>query len=212
MGVYIWQEYNRVPWANTIAYYPLTSTTTVNDESWNSLNMTNASMTFGINGGVNCWNSRNGYIYRNDLIFSWTWNFTINLYAYREVSWITWENLIFMGDSGGYNSLWMLVHNGKLGTAWWNNDHDSSYTVNLGEWHNFVLTRSGTTWTLYVDGTSVDTWTVWFNPTSWKTSIGTWQWFSGYRPWFISEVILEDKARTEQEIADYYNWTKWNYI
>ena len=48
MNVYIWEDYDWTPWENTIAYYPLTSTDTVNDRSWNWLNGTqNWTITFG---------------------------------------------------------------------------------------------------------------------------------------------------------------------
>jgi hypothetical protein len=29
--------------------------------------------------------------------------------------------------------------------------------------------------------------------------------------WQLSNVIFEDKARTSQEVSDYYDQTKWDY-
>ena len=41
----------------------------------------------------------------------------------------------------------------------------------------------------------------------WATNPYTDQYLDGY----LSDVIIEDKARTAQEITDYYNFTKSNY-
>lgn len=41
MAIYMWREYNWwQPWANTMWYYPLTSTTSFNDQSWNNRHFT----------------------------------------------------------------------------------------------------------------------------------------------------------------------------
>lgn len=208
--VYEW-HYEWKPWANTVAYYPLTSTSTNTDLSWNSKNMTTSWMTWGNYAWVDCANSDNWYIYRNDLIFTWTGDFTINLYVYRYYDNNEYENILFIWTSGGYNSLSIWVYNDTLWTFWWSNDHNSNYGINTKEWYNLCLTRSWNTWTLYVNWTAVDTWTVWFNPTSWNSYIGRWFGSENKRPWYISKVILENKARTAQEVSDYYNFTKSTY-
>ena len=35
--------------------------------------------------------------------------------------------------------------------------------------------------------------------------------YSELQPWTYWEIIVEDKARTAQEVSDYYNQTKANY-
>ena len=54
--IYIWVEYTSpfTPWANTVAYYPLTSSTTVNNQVSGGTNLTNSNVVFWVANGVDC--------------------------------------------------------------------------------------------------------------------------------------------------------------
>jgi hypothetical protein len=199
------------PWPNTVAYYPLDSTNTVNDLSGNGKNMTNNWMSFGINAGADCGNAQTWYLSRSSCIFTGTWAFTLNFWAYRNYDSGTYENAIMIWQWGGNASLWAGVYNDKVYTFWWNGDHNSGYTMNVGKWYNIVVTRTSNTGTIYVDGVSRWSGSVSFNPTSWTTIIwGGFGWPAS-RPWFMSQLIMENVCWTAQEVSDYFDLTKWNY-
>ena len=78
-----------------------------------------------------------------------------------------------------------------------------------------VTITADSSWrTMYMNWTQVSTWssTITFISTvlcigggSWTSSVDNF--FNGY----MSDVIIENKVRTAQEISDYYNATKSNY-
>ena len=207
---YLW-AWTWTPWANTVAYYPLDSTNTVNDMSWNWKTMTNNWATFGTYAGVSCMNTQSWYLKRTSCIFTGTWTFTMNFWAYRYYDSNDYENAIMIWASSGDNSLGAWVYNDKVYTFWWNGDHNSWYTMNTGKWYNIVVTRTSNTWTIYVDGVSRWSWTVSFNPTSWVTTIGSWFDGGSKRPWYLSEMIMENVCWTSTEVSNYFNNTKSKY-
>ena len=196
------------PWANTVAYYPLNSTSTVNDMSGNNKTMTNEWMTFWTYAWVDCWNSKTGYLERGSCIFTGTWEFTLNVWLYRDYDSWGYENAIMIGQWWGDASLWVWVYNDTVYTFWWNGDHNSGYTMNTGQWYNVVVTRTGNTGTIYVNWVSRWSGSVSFNPTTWATNIGSWFWGWSKRPGYMSEYIMEDKCWSSTEVADYFNQAK----
>lgn len=207
----------RNPWANTIAYYPLTSTTTVNDMSGNNYNFT-WSATFWVDEWVDCYQCRsNSNILKNDvsLLYNKS-NLAVNLRFFQK-SQVNRTQLMF--------KTWDLSAHGRmfLYYIWWGHtlsaskywdDKDTGYSVNAGQWLNLCATYDGSVWKTYINGNLIYSWTTSLSiPSSWNTSIGyttyssTTEYFNGN----MSELILEDKARTAQEISNYYNSTKSNY-
>jgi len=223
--MYIWQQKIRPsgwgrwqPWANTIAYYPLTSTTTTSDESGNWNTLTNNNVTFWTYQWVDC-ASFNGSSSRLGTTIAetpqWASPRTILWYCYNNNASYTPSNdseIVFFSWQTG--STWRML---KLGIFDDNNtiqqrwdDHEFWQTIREQRWGGAVV-YDGTKFTLYANWVSQWDWTT-TAITSWTNfyiggSTTSWWWWNGY----ISNVIFENKARTAQEVADYYNQTKANY-
>ena len=220
------------PWANTIAYYPLDSTNTVNDLSGNNYTLTNWNSTpFQTYYGVDC------------AVFDHT------LYNYFEAQWldtsIIWNTLTV--------SIWCntpFLENGNNETAYkiigtqrdspyrwwcldyytnWSNTEFSRMEVLGSNWsalynqlpsanvrHNLIWTYNGSNITFYIDGVQVATGTARLSTSDpWTLQIGRALWGiwidDSYFDWWISAIIIEDQVRDATMISDYYDLTKWNY-
>lgn len=197
-------EWGWTPWANTIAYYPFNSD--LLDYSGNNNNWTYWAWTFA-NNMVTTTSS----LWRNALITS-SQDFTLS--AYADFSKTT--------ATAGYAYI-AIFGNSDWPTAWfWINRTSNEFAgFKTFSWHTFtqvlsssihhlVLTRSGSIWKAYADwvliGTQTDSWSL---QSSTSQTIGS---PSGYNYSITcGEVIMESVARTDQEVADYYNSTKSNY-
>ena len=210
------------PWANTVAYRPLNSTTTVNDQSWNNYNLTQTWGSFGTYSGVDCfyngW-STTGYFNLTSapLIPSGNASRTISLWTNFSSLWSryvlsywsqngTWRGLNLQTTSSYsfVNIIWKTLRwpNISIGvrylhtiTTEWN---EIKYYV------NWVLQATNTDTTI---NTNAITSSLPFRLMRVNNSTST----SYQTRWYLSEVIIENKARTEQEIQDYYNQIKSNY-
>ena len=227
LNAYIWEYSRWIPNENTIAYYPLTSTTT-NTDTVNSRNLTtfwwvtyetlSSWLSVARLSGSSSWNS-------NKLItWSYTWYniWTISLWAKPESNWwsLTNKYILVRTWSGSTNFL-------DIFTAWawvycvrWKktSSSDRSYNSTVspivdGNWHHFLVSSSTSSIQLYIDWSFV--WEDTSTATSLSTSASLYIWsnddsYYGYK-WLMSNVIIEDKARTATEISDYYDQTKWDY-
>ena len=199
------------PWANTVAYYPLKSD--FNDASWNGYNLYNSWGSITTFNGIDCaYYSGNSSVYSENssvpvwetrtinfrsylpedrydiVVFTWQWTYGRVWVGY------TVDNSICVWAMTDFEVYWMSWNT----PIWWK-------WVNIVwvvEWYNVYLYIN---WELDTSGTrSVKS--------SSTTRLRVWgtggnEWFKGY----VNEVIFEDKARTAQEIADYYNQTKSDY-
>ena len=214
------------PWENTIVYYPLTSTTTVNDMSGNNRNLTQVDKsTFWTYWGINCvyvsWSSQSWLhcLYTIAITNSVLWTkFTEIFWCKRDTSkdiwcwmgWLTgawdWYNLLI-------NSSWNLVNeiqnNGSMNNvtySWW-----------ISAWTRNMVTATYDNWSckIYLNWNSVwsGIYTVWTISILWIwCRYGTeTAWYTYQDNWYLSNYILENKVRTAQEISDYYKNTKKNY-
>lgn len=208
------------PWSNTLAYRPLTSTTTVNDQSGNNYNLTNTgSVTFWTYKGVDC------------AYFSWSNKLTTTSFVSNQqaVTVSCWVYFIRNGYSNNWNynqfvrrwgwssaNFWPYYENNTstkkiVCSPWWigtktpTSDSSRMYITVTFNWSNTIKLYMN--WVL--DGTNS------------SATVPSWSriWVWGYtanntnvRKWWISEVIVENKVRTDQEIADYYNQTKATYL
>ena len=198
------------PWANTLAYYPLNSTTTVNDTSWNNKTMTNSSVSFWTYQWIDCaYGSSRKYLSTPTL----SWAKTISLWAYW--AWHTSDSTYsptFTYGTGSTNNLQSLYEDDKY-TCW----NSSGYVVVNSQiknkWYYYTLALDTTEKRLYfnwqlvgtANNSSLSDWMFYFfcfiNNTSWNN----------YYNWWISNVIIENKVWTATEISNYYNQTKSKY-
>ena len=217
-----WEEYGikfggwwRQPWANTIAYYPLTSTTTVNDMSWNSKTLTNySSVSFGTQGWVDC-ATFNG---SNYLEIS---SQTLNLTEFTMSCWVRWTNANTRGFlwiwkfNTPYQCMAMLKETGGLDidkmmiSPYADAAYSSSATVS-NTWYNVIGIYTNGKYTTYLNSQEWGSRSYNIN-ISWNSNVlRVWYAATGEPKmyWQLSNVIFEDKARTAQEISDYYDQTK----
>lgn len=208
------------PWANTIAYYPLNSTSTVNDMSGNNHTLTNVgSVTFDSIAATFSWSN---YLYCSPL---WETNpFTVSFWLYIDSSsrdstekWLvrhTWGTYYWWHSTLINHSTMPHTKDIRVGTEPSNNVTYSSSTPS-DWWHNVVLVCSTSNMSFYLDnvlqGTNTaaaQTWNNWYF-TIW---IEYWNWFNNcFYKWKMSEVIVESWLRDETARTNYYNQTKANY-
>lgn len=209
------------PWGNTLVYYPLTSTSTVNDMSGNNRTLTTAHSlpTFWTYQGVDCayFNGSN-----NECGVSNTDNnvilpkFTISFWLYSSSQWDrpVWSNVSYVNRT--YYWFGIRAHpnwSNKFRLDWcfstlssWNNG-----------WHLLLFTYDNRSEICYVDGVQNATGSFTDNEPNNSQTMKIWcwydqaSWYYAYFQWWLSNFIIENKVRTAQEVADYYNQTKANY-
>ena len=213
------------PWSNTIAYYPLTSATTVNDMSGNNYNLTNynSNVTFWTYQWVSCasfpW-SKNG-LYKawfNQLSNS---DYTISVWAYRpstlnqtdtyllRIWWTTavkWEDCLL-----AFNKLRL-----RFSFRWDDLDSDTNPEW---QWTNIIcqFKKSENQQLIYVNWVLKGSRTTAYTHNITDSNICLWnrynQSYTGDNTWwwYLSEVIFENIAWNSTKIEHYYNLTKSNY-
>ena len=217
------------PWANTVAYYPLTSITTVNDMSGNNRNLTNSNVSFWTQFGVDCayisWNADSYHSVTKYLYWNITWLPTWS--SARTYSfWIYNDNASVPSAADDvYIFQWITSTNRMVFVNWWWVDSSSGLAISQrwSSWYFWasirkqrcynVITYEGARFEWYVKWVSRWTWTytinTWSNKFSifWASENPAWNAFN----WWMSRLILEDRARTAGEVAAYYYQTKSNY-
>lgn len=207
------------PWANTVAYYPLTSQTTVNDMSGNNYTLINNGLSFGTYNGVSCaykegWilgaysNITNNPNWNSDRTYSF-WSYNENITIPGDI-----ECYISTGNRGSNQLVVLGASESSNGQEMVSQRWQSKYMgASLrGQWVYTCVTYDGATFYWYRNWVLLNTWSYVIN-TTWTTfAIGGYPNWGRYTfRWNFSNLILENKARTAQEVADYYNLTKSNY-
>lgn len=204
------------PWANTIAYYPLTSETTVNDMSGNWHNLT-ASWTQDF--WVHWWVDSVSFNWTQTLTASWLLPWT----ATQELT-INQRFYIVSIPSDVDGKIWWTEKSSNSAYAkwttpewmWLNMWSSELYTWVQPIWKWVFSSQSikdwYANWTILWDGinySQTSTGAVNLNNIGTNFTLGN---SSNRRlSCYVSNVIIENKARTAQEIANYYNLTKSNY-
>ena len=212
------------PWANTIAYYPLNWD--ANDYSWNSRNLTATDITYNT---LSSWlkvaylNWSSSYAIINNQSISMS-ECTLNIWIKRwQISNSeTWWSIWYWGDaayriSPNSSTEWNLWH--LLYANWWVFQWTNNTWIRNWEWANYVSVTTSSGNKFYVNGQEVA-----LSYSRWNSSIGfgtrnfnnivIWKHptISADRTkWEASNWIIEDKARTAEEVAKYYNLTKAKY-
>ena len=116
-------------------------------------------------------------------------------------------------NTNQWGSLWILFYSNYIMVAddYW--AQAMAETCSAWIWYNVVATQEWSTVKAYLN------WEYIGESTTRPSQIPTWWslWavhissHSDKYIWYISNAILENKARTAQEISDYYNQTKSNY-
>lgn len=206
----VWPEEGWKPWANTIAYYPLTSQTTVNDMSGNGNHLIQVwNITYSETGASTSW-AANNYLYNNSISGIPTGQDS-RTYAFRGYL----QNNGYLIVMGSQQKGKAFMINTRTSTVWHLTTrlNDSSFlTRPTNGWKCHVITFNGSTWTWYVNNVQIYSWSIGTDTTSecWIfNNIGNPRNLdNSYQVWYFAII---SRVRTAQEIADYYNQTKSNY-
>ena len=211
------------PWANTIAYFPLKED--ASDYSWNWYNGTRVgtetytllwwvqAATFSTNTGSQ--KSAKNYItttadrHTQPITFSW-WIYQID----TNYDWKNPFSNSNLSDSSNNNYGIRTARSYQLNVWWSSTDYDTSTPVLYDQWTLLTTTIENWISKFYVNWTLKYTANVWWDAwVHWNWSIWAKRWdaFIYWWDWWVREFILENKARTAQEILYYYNLTKANY-
>lgn len=211
----------RQPWANTVAYYPLTSETTVNDMKGmgTAYNLSTAgSPTFVTRWWVSCayldW--VDDAFTQGSITTNLIWNeFTCLFWSYLE-SWDTGAEVSTLLYSWWKFYWWYIEHSKSsissevLNWSW--NNLSKSLTIPTNTRNLIGITHnSSSITTLYYNWAlqATKTQALGLKNTHFVIWAGNYTWtLEYYKKWAMSNVILENKARTADEISDYYNQTK----
>ena len=197
------------PWANTICYFPLTSD--LLDASWKGYSLTaSGSATIWSVDWISCLDcsAANSYVL---CVISWI---PQGNQSRTNMCWVRYTL------SGNY-PLWQYGSNsvGKADIIYrnkpisWSQYWNWVDTINATTWvwYHVAVTTSWSTAKVYINWELKDSWSMTIN-TDW-TTLFLWRctWDNSYGRAYYWDMIIEDKAWTDQEIADYYNLTKSNY-
>lgn len=215
--MYVWVDVSWwQPWANTLAYYPLESD--ANDYSWNNNNWTNYGVTFSNVWGVDCAVFTSS---STKILLPWLWSFTnLTMSAwFKTTASYSGSTILMLAPSSDDKNIDLSINNwtARLSRYTWYSYNITDGTVNNWVWHNMIGTYTSTWWTkLYVDWVYIgsdstntqvksDNWysAIWWHP--WGYSWATFD-------WNISNVIIETVEWTAQEVSDYFDLTKGDYL
>lgn len=205
------------PWVNTLVYCPLNSTDTYTDQSGNNVQTTSSWVSFWTYQWVDC--AYFDFNWSHKILIpaiAWTfpymtmsvWSYMTNNDAVTQIFMIEWWNTNLSLQP---SSSWQLQSQTYDGA-----DHYVTDGNGLNAWHHNLVVWDNWTSYFYVDwqliwsdsgssitGMYISDGALWWHAQNNANIFAYW--------WYLSEAILEDKARTAQEVADYYNQTKWNY-
>lgn len=220
--VYVWTTKVRPawwqPWANTLLYLPLNSTDTYLDKSWNSISTTNNWVTFWTYQWVDC-GSFNGSSNRIDCgNITFTNTTTILAWVYRNPkSWSQFNRIIdFRSSDTNVYQYWYSTN------SWYIWYYQRSLDILKHNWYTYtsqwVLTWITVWWWTvhrFIKGNNIDVDNSYSWSNAWFTTTVAKVWANinnnEYWSWGISELIMEKKTWTMDEIAWYYNQTKSKY-
>lgn len=203
------------PWVNTLLYLPLNSVDTYTDKSWNNRGTTNTSVGFWTYQWVDCWyfNGTSAHIQVTPFAFSSELSLLVWIYPAWYLSW--YDGKIF--DARRNSNAFTSRYGAYTGTVWisWYINWTETFLMDVSNKRAlFVMTSKNGSQTYQLLWDNIDiTKTSSLSVSSFTPSqINLWNEYNNgagrYYQWWISEVILEDKVRTAQEVADYYNQTK----
>lgn len=224
------------PWANTIFYYDFENNT--NDSSWNNHNITvfswmwyetvwwqevakvtNASWYIQIDPSwtswIGSWDFAISFWFYPVTVPWWgTWRYPMLFWIYDANSPYGWPTIFF--DPNDRNGHWDCIYFRMRGNGS-SYEHPSTTTASslYNGWHHVVMTRNSGNVSCYIDNVLETSWswdTISFPTSSYSAYLfSRWDYADQTRwtTWAKADkYIFESKARTVQEISDYYNQTK----
>lgn len=217
MGVYIRVDDGWSPWANTVAYYPLSSDFT--DHSWNGYDLTNNWGSITTQWTVSCAYYSGSTSVNSINTSAPVWS-TRTIACWIYLTWPTsWSAAAVW--TGTYSS-GTGIHNAEVLGAYNKFPSLSDYhaygvtgTTDISnQWALLVWVVTGTDVTCYLNGAVEVNGTRGYastDSTGIKLAWRNWGSGSEYFKGYLSEVIVENKAWTATDVLNYYNQTKSKY-
>lgn len=198
------------PWANTLFYYKFDDSL-LNEATWT----VDASF-YGSWWYVTMWDGKSADLSNAAVAVSTKLPdiFTLSFYWYYNS--FPWFNWIYGTSSTG--SSWIHIQiegSDKINiynywTMQWTTIN--IWTLNTNQWYYFTLVRDSWVITVYINWQSKGTITTGWNN---STTLQYYLWYSynttRYAHWYIDNAIMESVARSQQDITNYFNQTKWDY-
>lgn len=208
-------EYGWKPWENTVAYYPLKEDFNDHKWSWTLYNLTNNGWSLTTLSWVQCAYFNLSSIASNSSPSFWwirTISHWINANSNSENSVIVWTGWSWWVNTTVFSSTlwwWTLPWCSNMYNQW----YSTSDNISFNTWYYMVTTIGDGYWKVYLNWVLKGTYSFSVWNWTWIYLSRRWDWITSNSryDWYLSEVIIEDKARTAQEISDYYNQTKSNY-
>lgn len=212
------EEY--IPTVDTLLWYPLENN--ANDFSGHNQNLTPDSwVTFGLNGGVQCAMLNNNKITWNVSFLPQWWNpRTTSIWIFNQTAMPSGSKAIEFIQYGAptqsqYRSMfymnstpphkWYMATSYSWSLSWQPNDV-GAWTLISNQRVNYTVTVENKNVKLYLNGELI--WEKTFHSVNTQ---GTTMQLGGDFVWYLSNCIIEDKARTAQEIKNYYDGMKTKY-
>lgn len=214
------------PWENTLLYYSFNNDTASTSYDWagnNNWTWNNNTWTYQTVSWTNkcCQLTATSWKYMTiptSLNYPTT-NFTFSFWVKYTQS-TNNSRAIFSKWDGNYSSnayLYIYQMNWKIGVdiPYVATLFTTSNTYNDGIRHNVVLTKSWSSYTLYID--NIQIWTAtnsfsihWWSNTVWLIWANNAR-YEVWLDWLLDEFIIENKDWTSDDRTNYYNLTKSNY-
>lgn len=207
-----------VPWANTIAYYKFEDNLNDSSGKWHNATMYSWSMSY-TTWRVGKWYNVSSNWVNTGVSATFFWSpFTIMFWIKFNSIWsvmrlcgwyssgnfdpryVDWANIQYESWQG-----WLQFYNySGQRTSW-------TWSPTAWNWYHIAIVWWGVANDLaaYINGTQANRIRTNYDYSTYNNNI--WIWFNassywvGTFSWVIDEFVLEDKARTAQEISDYYN-------
>lgn len=226
--VYVWTTkirptYKREPWANTTWYFKFNWNLKdeISGTTYTASGITYWTLPNGNQYAIFPWASNGRFAYNTDISGGWN---ELTLHVWFQVANTSNMRTEFSWAQNGYNYYTSFIwESGNIGIYYYDNANDIrnwwAYNIpsyNINERHLFSQTIKA--WgkiKIFLD------WNLWYEKNMRDTlrnggdgsqyigarRNGSSNYFKGK----MSEMIIENRERTEQEVSDYYNRTKSNY-
>lgn len=221
-SVHLWSDLVWPKWEpneNTRIYLPLRED--VNDYSWNNRNASiSGSFSFSSIWNISVAQNSTTSSYINVPAYTAnidTW-FTFSIWV-KFINLWTWAWIFQLsGSSSSVTILRCQRHNANNSYAFYSNWNSWTQSIeqvwgSLTDWHNIIATFDNSWYIVYIDWIYAGKASASY---SWSRTANVWHqiWQWTNMAWGIaqySDYIIENKARTSDEVLAYYNQTKSNY-
>lgn len=220
--IYLWNTRVRPkgwqPWENTVAYFPLMEDFSEWSWKWLTPSSTPSWITFTTQWWVKCaysaWWSVSVPFSTN---FTTWWNaFTFSFRCYKLSYNHEWQCVVCTWYWATNRNMCIWFHNNKFWTWWWNNDTDHA-DAKLNQRALYTWVYDWITMKAYIDWQLVNSKAMTYNVDSSNTASLLWQVISSASNptnslyWYVNNIVIENKARSEADELEYFNLTKSSY-